>query len=364
MNHKTIISIFGLGAILVYILLYANAKADAFSGKSTNTEQRHLTVCENEFLLVVVRTFPGFEKTSLYKVDSEKPQRIATISGGYGSIVACSKTSCLVEAAIDWQSKKLMDINQTFIHYSFTDKIGNKLISFSRSNTYTNNLIRDKYCIFQNNLYFFKSGDLLCLGDLDFLGPPKRQIIHTTVKTCQQFDTALLISDGNEWFVYDGADEICLPGYDMGYDYKLNLIKIENVIFISDNTKICCYYIQDNLEVNAEWICPCESAKLQSSLFYKDGILYSIWEGYLYAYDIYKKQWTSLFQLNQNYTKRHTLEGSEIAICNNYLYLVLQTIESSTKADLYCYDLRNLGKQKTEQEFIKLMRVSKTGFFE
>ena len=53
-----------------------------------------------------------------------------------------------------------------------------------------------------------------------------------------------------------------------------------------------------------------------------------------------------------------------IAICNNYLYLVLQTIESSTKADLYCYDLRNLGKQKTEQEFIKLMRVSKTGFFE
>ena len=363
MKHALLVCIGALVIIAHVFIFHSIVKAEVFSGKSIDIDQRCLTAYENQYMLVVARSFlfPGFERMTLYKVNSEMSEKIATISGGYGSIVSLSETHCIVEAAIDWQPKKIMDKNQTFIEYNLLNKSERKLFSFARAYDHTDTLIRDRYCVFQNKLYFFKSGELLCLGDLNYYGPPIKQIIHTSVKICQQFDTALLINDGNDWLVFDGEDKTYLSEYDMGYRRGLNLIKIGNDIFISDNTNVCHYCIQDNYVVTKEYIYPYECAKIQSSLFYQNGVLYSIWEGCLYGYDIYKKQWSNFLQLK---LKEHILDESEIAICNNHLYLVLQTLESSTKADLYCFDLRDLGKQETEQIIIKLMRVKKTSLVE
>ena len=58
------------------------------------------------------------------------------------------------------------------------------------------------------------------------------------------------------------------------------------------------------------------------------------------------------------------LNESEIAICDNCLYLVLQTQKTTTKADLFFCDLRNLDEQDETLGVKRLMRVRKTAFFE
>ena len=343
-------------------MFHTNVKADSFSG--SNCDQRHLAVVGDESLIVVARSFPGFEKTSIYIVTDKNRKRLKTINGGWGSIVASNKEDFIIEIAIDWAPKPMMEINQTLLQIDINKKAEEKILSFTRSNDYSLSLIRDQYCAFNGKLYYFDSGDLLDFNYLSFCGPPVKNNIQSTVKVCEQFETALLLFNGNVWTVFDGESRTNLYELDNGYDSQLNLIKIEDVIFISDRTQLFCYYISNNQEVTKTLIYPEEGVQLQSSIFYQDGVVFSIWGECLYSYSISTRQWERLFQFNQNDIKGYTLNESEIAICDNCLYLVLQTQKTTTKADLFFCDLRNLDEQDETLGVKRLMRVRKTAFFE
>ena len=55
-------------------MFHTNVKADSFSG--SNCDQRHLAVVGDESLIVVARSFPGFEKTSIYIVTDKNRKRL------------------------------------------------------------------------------------------------------------------------------------------------------------------------------------------------------------------------------------------------------------------------------------------------
>ena len=76
-------------------------------------------------------------------------------------------------------------------------------------------------------------------------------------------------------------------------------------------------------------------------------------------------KWEKKWQFIQNdVEKGYTLNGAEIAICGNQLYLVLQNEKKPTIADLYYCDLVKWGNESTKLHIERIMTVRKTAFFE
>lgn len=352
--------------VIVCILLTCSlASAESYSGRSISNERRQMTAVGKSHLLVAAHRFPGFQKTIIYQVNGRNIREIQSISKGYGAIVYSNKTSCIVEIEILPIPKAYYNTTQTFFQINTNNMSLETIIRYAQTYDFDSSLIDNKYIVFGGKLYFLDSGVLLYFGDLQFYGPPKKKTILSSIERCEQYDTALLLYDENGWKVFDGTRIIDLPGLDKkNSSGDLNLIILEEQLLFAYDSQMFCYTVQQNKVVEIKEIFPNKNAKLQSSLYYQDGFVFSIWGECLYSYSISTRQWERLFQFNQNDIKGYTLNESEIAICDNCLYLVLQTQKTTTKADLFFCDLRNLDEQDETLSVKRLMRVRKTAFFE